>query len=55
MLEMAGVPYTGSGPRAHAICLDKALTKLRIRQEGIPTPAFCLMGGADGARERRTS
>jgi D-alanine-D-alanine ligase len=51
MLEMAGVPYTGSGPRSHAICLDKALTKLRIRQEGIPTPPFCLMSGSDELRK----
>jgi D-alanine-D-alanine ligase len=51
MLEMAGVPYTGSGPRAHAICLDKALTKLRIQQEGILTPPFCLMGGLNDLRK----
>lgn len=47
MLEMAGVPYTGSGPRAHSVCLDKALTKLLIQQAGIPTPAFRLMRRAE--------
>jgi len=49
MLEMAGVPYTGSGPRAHAVCLDKALTKLLLRQAGIPTPRFHLIGSAEDA------
>lgn len=43
LLEMAGVPYTGSGPRAHAVCLDKILTKLLIQNAGIPTPRFCTM------------
>jgi D-alanine-D-alanine ligase len=43
MLEMAGVPYTGSGPRAHAACLDKVVTKLLIQKAGVPTPGFCTM------------
>jgi D-alanine-D-alanine ligase len=50
LLEMAGVPYTGSGPRAHAVCLDKVLTKLLIREAGIPTPAFCLLNRGKDAR-----
>lgn len=47
MLEMAGVPYTGSGPRAHAACLDKVLTKLLIQKAGVATPGFCTMLGPD--------
>jgi D-alanine-D-alanine ligase len=47
LLEMAGVPYTGSGPRSHAVCLDKALTKLLIREAGIATPEFCLISRPD--------
>jgi hypothetical protein len=27
MLEMAGVPYTGSSPMGHALALDKVITK----------------------------
>ncbi|MCA9270527.1 MAG: ATP-grasp domain-containing protein [Planctomycetales bacterium] len=40
MLELAGVPYTGSTPLGHAVALDKALTKIVIRDAGVPTPAF---------------
>ncbi|MEZ4651350.1 MAG: 7TM domain-containing protein [Candidatus Eisenbacteria bacterium] len=47
MLEMAGVPYTGSTPRAHGICLDKITTKLAIQSAGVPTPRFCSMWTMD--------
>lgn len=40
MLEMAGVPYTGPGPFAHTVALDKVLTKLLMQLHGIPTPNF---------------
>jgi len=42
MLEMAGVPYTGSGPLGHALALDKVITKNLLRDAGIPTPNFCV-------------
>ncbi len=44
LLELAGLPYVGSGPRAHTIALDKYLAKLVMREAGLPTPAFQLMG-----------
>ncbi|MCA9728363.1 MAG: ATP-grasp domain-containing protein [Candidatus Eisenbacteria bacterium] len=47
ILEMAGVPYTGSNPRAHGVCLDKIMTKLAIERAGVPTPRFCSMQGMD--------
>lgn len=40
MLEMAGVPYTGSGPLGHALALDKVITKDLIRLAGVPTPEY---------------
>ncbi|MDH4069171.1 MAG: ATP-grasp domain-containing protein, partial [Ignavibacteria bacterium] len=40
MLEMLGVPYVGSGPQAHAVALDKIMTKIVLRQHGLPTPEF---------------
>jgi len=43
MLEMAGVPYTGSSPLGHALALDKVITKRLIRDAGVPTPNFCVM------------
>ncbi len=40
MLEMAGVPYTGADPQAHALCLDRMLMKQAMAAASIPTPAF---------------
>jgi D-alanine-D-alanine ligase len=42
MLEMAGVPYTGSDPLGHALALDKVITKDLMRQAGVPTPGYCV-------------
>jgi D-alanine-D-alanine ligase len=43
MLEMAGVPYTGSGPMGHTLALDKVLTKQLLSAARIPTPNYCVM------------
>ena len=40
LLEVIGVPYTGSGPAACMRCTDKALAKYLMREAGIPTPGF---------------
>lgn len=40
MLEMFGIPYTGSDPQCLSICLDKPLTKQLVSAEGIPTPRW---------------
>jgi D-alanine-D-alanine ligase len=40
LLEMIGVPHTGSGPAACMRCTDKALAKYLMREAGIPTPDF---------------
>jgi len=42
-LETLGVPYTGSGVMASALCLDKWRTKLVWQSTGIPTPRHVLM------------
>src|SRR6266567_1982805 len=47
MLEMAGVPYTGSGPLGHAIALDKVVTKDLLERAGIPTPGYAVMSRPD--------
>lgn len=44
MLEMAGVPYTGSSPLGHTLALDKVITKILMIEAGVPTPAFKVMG-----------
>ncbi len=43
MLELAGIPYTGSGPLAHSIALDKEMTKRILLQAGIPTLNFIVV------------
>ena len=40
MLDMLGIPYTGSGVRAAALTMDKTMTKRLFCAEGIPTPRF---------------
>ena len=40
MLEFAGIPYTGPGVSASAVCMDKILTKRVLVSEGLPTPRF---------------
>ncbi|MDX0840413.1 hypothetical protein GOD96_31650, partial [Sinorhizobium medicae] len=43
MLEMAGVPYTGSSPLGHVLAQDKVLAKTLLRSCGVPTPNFRVM------------
>lgn len=40
MLEIMGVPYTGSGVLASALAMDKEATKKIFIYHGIPTPPF---------------
>ncbi|GAA6133832.1 D-alanine--D-alanine ligase [Oceaniserpentilla sp. 4NH20-0058] len=40
LLEFYGLPYTGSGVKASAICMDKWRTKLIWQGLGLPTPEF---------------
>jgi D-alanine-D-alanine ligase-like ATP-grasp enzyme len=40
ILDMLGIPYTGSGVMALTIALDKAMTKRVLQFYSIPTPAF---------------
>jgi D-alanine-D-alanine ligase len=39
-LELMGIPYTGSGVMASALCMDKVRTKLVWVGCGLPTPRF---------------
>ncbi|MEW6725092.1 MAG: ATP-grasp domain-containing protein [Bacillota bacterium] len=43
VLEMLGIPYTGSNILTLAICLDKPTTKKILAQAGIPTPKFAVV------------
>lgn len=42
LLELLGIPYTGSGPLALGIALDKPLSKELFNARNIPTPKFAV-------------
>lgn len=44
MLELAGIPYTGPGIAASAICMNKILTKRILQNAGLPTAEFLAFG-----------
>jgi D-alanine-D-alanine ligase len=47
MLEMLGLPYVGSSPSGHALALDKVLTKIIWKNNGLPTPDFWVFNHHD--------
>jgi len=47
ILEMIGIPYVASGPLAHSLALDKVVTKMILRQHGLPTPDFAVLQTPD--------
>ena len=51
-LELLGLPYTGSGVMASAICMDKVMTKRVWLAEGLPTPRWVRLGVGEQQRER---
>jgi D-alanine-D-alanine ligase len=50
MLEMMGIPYTGSGVLASALCMHKAKAKELFRLHNVPTPPYYVLD-VDGAAE----
>jgi D-alanine-D-alanine ligase len=44
LLEMMGIPYTGSGVLASALGMNKVSAKKIVRSSGIPTPDFYEVG-----------
>ena len=40
VLDVVGIPYTGSGPLASALAMDKDLAKRLFRATGVPVPAW---------------
>jgi D-alanine-D-alanine ligase len=43
LLSEEGIPYTGSGPGASRVSLDKELSKDIFRMHGIPTPDYLVL------------
>jgi D-alanine-D-alanine ligase len=51
ILEMVGIPYVASGPLAHSLALDKVVTKMIMKQHGLPTPDFAVLENRDSPVE----
>ena len=47
LLEILGLPYTGSGVLASSMAMDKVTTKRLLIQQGINTPDFCVYRQGD--------
>ena len=43
LLEILGIPYTGSGVASSAICMNKVLSKKLFQYENIPTAPFVVL------------
>lgn len=42
LLELTGLPYTGSGPLASGVAMDKDISKRLFRAAGVPTPDWLM-------------
>ena len=51
LLEIMGIPYTGSGVLASALGMNKVATKKIVRHGGVPTPDFYELGDTEDAAE----
>ena len=43
LLEIMGIPYTGSGVLGSAMAMDKVVMKMVFESTGIPTPAYAVV------------
>lgn len=50
-LELLGLPYTGSGVMASALAMNKAVTKKVWRADGLSTPEWRCVSGAQGVQQ----
>jgi D-alanine-D-alanine ligase len=51
MLEVMGMPYTGSGVLASALAMDKETSKKIFLYHGLRVPPFIVIGSGGGSRE----
>lgn len=47
VLEMLGIPYSGSDPLTLGLCLDKPWSKRVVQTAGVATPAYYLVAGPE--------
>jgi len=50
LLEILGIPYTGSGVLASSMAMDKAIMKFICQATGIPTPPYVIVQDGKDAR-----
>ena len=55
LLEMRGIPYTGSDVESSRLAMDKAAAKSRFTANGIPTPECFVLEDTSHAEERRAA
>jgi D-alanine-D-alanine ligase len=53
LLDLIGIPYTGSGHLASALAMDKDLSKHLFRAAGVPTPDWLMAPVAAGQVEEK--
>lgn len=46
-LELLGIPYTGSGPKASAVAMDKVMSKKLWLHANLPTPDYVVLTQAE--------
>jgi D-alanine-D-alanine ligase len=51
LLDLTGIPYTGSGMLGSAVAMDKDIAKRLFRDADIPTPAWLMAPADEGAVE----
>jgi D-alanine-D-alanine ligase len=49
LLELAGVPYVGSGVLASAVCMDKEYMKVLLAARGLPVGPYAILRRGDDA------
>lgn len=47
LLDLRGIPYTGSNMLASALAMDKTATKVMLRASGVPTPPWVALRAND--------
>jgi len=43
LLELSGIPYVGCGIQSSAVCMDKSLTYIVVKNAGFSTPEFLIL------------
>ncbi len=52
LLELLGIPYTGSGVQASSIAIDKVMTKRIWQADGLPTPRYVRLASDQQGHEQ---